>query len=45
MALQVSESNNVKVYTVSGGNISKAIPDWLARKRKKVLKNDVGMRI
>ncbi|GES76714.1 rRNA processing protein Enp2 [Rhizophagus clarus] len=39
MVLQVSNPNNVKVYTVSGSGY-RSIPDWLERKKKRVLKND-----
>ncbi|CAO3700185.1 unnamed protein product [Rhizopus microsporus] len=38
MVLQVTTANNIKVYTVSGGLGSRAIPDWLARQKKKQLK-------
>jgi ribosome biogenesis protein ENP2 len=38
----VSNANNVKIYTVSGGLGSRSIPDWLARKKKKALKKDLG---
>ena len=43
MAFPVATSNNVKIYTVSGSNLSRAIPDWLAKKRRKSLKNDLGI--
>ncbi|CAG8503801.1 11797_t:CDS:10, partial [Acaulospora morrowiae] len=39
MVLQVSNPNNVKIYTVSGSG-SRTIPNWLAKKKKKVLKDD-----
>ncbi|KAF9578084.1 hypothetical protein BGW38_006321, partial [Lunasporangiospora selenospora] len=42
MSLQVQNANNVKIYTVSGSKGSRAIPDWLARRNKKALKNDLG---
>lgn len=42
MVLQVSNANNVKIYTVSGGLGSRSIPDWLARQKKKTLKKDLG---
>ncbi|RIA96483.1 WD40-repeat-containing domain protein [Glomus cerebriforme] len=42
MVLQVSNPNNVKVYTVSGSG-SRSIPDWLERRKKRVLKNDPGI--
>ncbi|PVU88790.1 hypothetical protein BB559_005396 [Furculomyces boomerangus] len=40
MVLKVSNPNNVKVYTVSGSNLSRKIPDWLARLKKRALKKD-----
>ncbi|CAG8567946.1 5247_t:CDS:10 [Gigaspora rosea] len=43
MVLQASNLNNVKIYTVSGSG-SRAIPDWLERKKKKFLKNDPDWR-
>jgi poly-gamma-glutamate capsule biosynthesis protein CapA/YwtB (metallophosphatase superfamily) len=44
MSLQVQNANNVKIYTVSGSKGSRSIPDWLARRNKKALKNDLGNR-
>ncbi|KAG1172514.1 hypothetical protein G6F70_006418 [Rhizopus microsporus] len=44
MVLQVTTANNIKVYTVSGGLGSRAIPDWLARQKKKQLKRDFDYR-
>ncbi|KAF9173272.1 hypothetical protein BGX21_003343 [Mortierella sp. AD011] len=44
MALQVQNANNVKIYTVSGSKGSRSIPDWLARRNKKTLKNDLEWR-
>jgi ribosome biogenesis protein ENP2 len=40
MSLQVTQQNDISVYTVSGSNTSRALPDWVARKRKRELKND-----
>ena len=40
MSLRVTQQNGVSVYTVSGSNTSRSLPDWLARKRKRSLKND-----
>ncbi|KAL1918913.1 uncharacterized protein VTP21DRAFT_2294 [Calcarisporiella thermophila] len=40
MVLHVTNANNVKVYTVSGGEGSRSIPDWLARKKRRALKDD-----
>src|SRR4051812_27444827 len=44
MVLQVSNPNNVKIYTVSGGDGTRSIPDWLARRKKRSLKNDIEWR-
>ncbi|CAO3694428.1 unnamed protein product [Rhizopus stolonifer] len=44
MVLHVTTANNVKVYTVSGGLGSRAIPDWLARQKKKALKKNFDYR-
>ncbi|KAI7874842.1 WD40 repeat-like protein, partial [Lichtheimia hyalospora FSU 10163] len=41
MVLPVTQANNVKVYTVSGGLGSRSIPDWIVRKRKRQLKKDL----
>ncbi|KAF8243085.1 WD40 repeat-like protein [Wilcoxina mikolae CBS 423.85] len=40
MSLRVTQQNGVSVYTISGSNTSRSLPDWLARKRKRSLKND-----
>lgn len=45
MVLPVTQANNVKVYTVSGGLGSRSIPDWIVRKRKRQLKKDLGKTI
>ncbi|KAF9951359.1 hypothetical protein BGZ65_005993 [Modicella reniformis] len=44
MSLQVQNANNVKIYTVSGSKGSRSIPDWLARRNRKALKNDLEWR-
>ncbi|KAG0237303.1 hypothetical protein BGW42_001223 [Actinomortierella wolfii] len=44
MSLQVQNANNVKIYTVSGSKGSRSIPDWLARRNKRALKNDLEWR-
>ncbi|OZJ04886.1 hypothetical protein BZG36_02508 [Bifiguratus adelaidae] len=44
MVLEVTNPNNVKIYTVSGGLGSRAIPDWLARRKRKALKRDLDYR-
>lgn len=38
--MRSTTANNVAVYQVAGTNTSKSLPDWLARKRKRSLKND-----
>lgn len=40
MVLKTTPGANVPVYQVAGTNASRLIPDWLAKKRKKALKND-----
>ncbi|OMJ19434.1 Ribosome biogenesis protein enp2-like protein [Smittium culicis] len=40
MVLKVSNPNNVKIYTVSGSNLTRKIPEWLARSKKQLLKKD-----
>lgn len=40
MVLKSTPGANVSVYQVSGANVSRSLPDWLARKRKKSLKSD-----
>ncbi|KAK9764655.1 Small ribosomal subunit biogenesis [Basidiobolus ranarum] len=44
MSIQISNPNNVKIYQVSGTNTSRAIPDWLARRKRRALKNDLEWR-
>lgn len=41
MVLRSATSNDISVYQISGSNVSKSLPDWLERKRKRSLKNDV----
>ncbi|KAJ9051362.1 Small ribosomal subunit biogenesis [Entomophthora muscae] len=38
--IKVSNPNNIKIYTVSGQSNSRSIPDWLARRNRKKLRND-----
>ncbi|RPB09423.1 WD40 repeat-like protein [Morchella conica CCBAS932] len=40
MSLKVTQQNGISVYTISGSNTGRSLPDWLARKRKRSLKND-----
>ncbi|ODV62712.1 ribosome biosynthesis protein ENP2 [Ascoidea rubescens DSM 1968] len=41
MVLKSTSANNVSVYQVSGSNVSRSLPDWIAKKRKRSLKNDI----
>lgn len=41
MVLRSATSNDISVYQISGTNVSKSLPDWLERKRKRSLKNDI----
>jgi ribosome biogenesis protein ENP2 len=41
MVLKSASSNDISVYQLSGTNVSKSLPDWLERKRKRSLKNDI----
>ncbi|RKF83397.1 Ribosome biogenesis protein ENP2 [Golovinomyces cichoracearum] len=38
--MKLTNSNEVLVYTVSGSSTARPLPEWLARKRKRSLKND-----
>ena len=38
--MKLSNSGTVPVYTVSGSSVSRALPDWLARQKKRALRND-----
>ncbi|KAJ1978440.1 Small ribosomal subunit biogenesis [Dimargaris xerosporica] len=40
MVLQVSNANNVKVYTVCGSAMGRKIPEWMVQQKKKELKKD-----
>lgn len=40
MVLKSTSAGNVSVYQVSGSNVSRSLPDWIAKKRKRALKND-----
>ncbi|KAG4300860.1 hypothetical protein PCK1_002937 [Pneumocystis canis] len=44
MVLKVQNPNNIKVYTVSGEGTSRFLPDWIAQKKKNVLKKDPNWR-
>jgi len=39
-AMKLTNPNDVPVYTISGASTARPLPDWLARKRKRSLKND-----
>lgn len=41
MVLKSTSAGNVSVYQVSGTNVSRSLPDWIAKKRKQSLKNDI----
>lgn len=41
MVLKSTSAGNVSVYQVSGSNVSRSLPDWIAKKRKRALKNDI----
>ncbi|KAI9502105.1 WD40-repeat-containing domain protein [Coemansia spiralis] len=41
MVLAATNTNNVKVYTVSGSNLSRKLPDWLARQKRRELQKDI----
>ncbi|KAL6941229.1 Small ribosomal subunit biogenesis [Hanseniaspora osmophila] len=41
MVLKSTSASDVSVYQVSGSNVSRSLPDWIAKKRKQSLKNDV----
>lgn len=40
MVLKSTSAGDVSVYQVAGSNVSRSLPDWIARKRKKELKHD-----
>ena len=39
--MKVTSQNGISIYTLSGSSTSRSLPDWLIRKRKRSLKNDV----
>lgn len=41
MVLKSTSAGNVSVYQVAGTNVSRSLPDWIAKKRKRALKNDI----
>lgn len=38
--MKLTNPNDVPVYTISGASTARPLPDWLARRRKRSLKND-----
>lgn len=38
--MKISNQAAVPVYTISGSNTARPLPEWLARRRKRSLKND-----
>lgn len=41
MVLKSTSASEISVYQVSGTNVSRALPDWIAKKRKRSLKDDL----
>lgn len=41
MVLKSTSASEISVYQVSGTNVSRSLPDWIAKKRKRSLKNDI----
>ena len=41
MVLKSTSASDVSVYQVSGTNVARSLPDWVAKKRKRQLKNDM----
>jgi ribosome biogenesis protein ENP2 len=39
-AMKLSNPSEVPVYTIAGSDSARPLPDWLARQRKRSLKND-----
>ena len=38
--MKLTNRSSVPVYTISGSNTSRQLPEWIARKRKQSLKRD-----
>lgn len=38
--MKLTTSANIPVYTISGSSTARPLPEWLARKRKRSLKQD-----
>ena len=43
--MKLTNANDVPVYTISGSDTARPLPDWLARKRKRSLNDDFEDRI
>lgn len=41
MVLKSTSASDISVYQVSGTNVSRSLPDWIAKKHKRELKNDL----
>ena len=41
MVLKSTSASEISVYQVSGTNIARSLPDWIAKKRKRSLKKDL----
>lgn len=41
MVLKSTSASDISVYQVSGTNVSRSLPDWIAKRRKRTLKNDL----
>ncbi|KAJ1764468.1 Small ribosomal subunit biogenesis [Coemansia sp. RSA 2523] len=41
MVLEVTNTNNVKVYTVSGSSLTRKLPDWLVKRKRRELQKDI----
>ena len=38
--MKLTTHSSIPVYTIAGSSTARPLPDWLARKRKRSLKND-----
>lgn len=41
MVLKSTSASDISVYQVSGTNVSRSLPDWITKRRKRTLKNDL----
>ncbi|CAN3483919.1 ribosome biogenesis protein Enp2p [Diutina catenulata] len=44
MVLKSTTAGDISVYQISGTNVARSLPDWIAKKRKRDLKHDVDYR-